>query len=239
MHYIRAYFNMFLQDLLVSLTDLVYPRVCPSCDISLPPGTTDICLSCRIKLPFTDFHTYPDNPVARAFWGKVPVEAATSLLHFQKGGRVQEIMHQLKYRHRQDLGEMMGKLLARQLKGHPVFDTIDHVIPVPLHPRKQHLRGYNQSEAVARGFCMVHPASMVKALRRNRFTATQTKKNRWQRWKNVEGKFSVRTDMNLDHTHVLLIDDVLTTGATMESCIVSLHSGYRVKVSVATVAYAE
>jgi len=228
------------KEFTLALSDIVYPKVCPCCDSSLSLQEHDICFKCRVSLPFTDFHTYDNNPVAQAFWGKIPIEATTALLHFQKAGMVQSLLHELKYRRKKDIGIFLGKQLAYQLSEHPVFQTVDKVIPVPLHPKKQRKRGYNQSSIIAQGFCSIHRAKLSEnVLIRNHFTATQTKKNRWQRWNNVDGRFLLKYPKLINEKHILLIDDVVTTGSTLEACAKVLLTAQNVRISIATVAFAE
>jgi ComF family protein len=229
-----------VKDIWNAFTDIIYPRVCPACEQGLGLDEKELCLSCRLNLPVTDYHTFPDNPVARHFWGKVPLEAATALYHFHKDGKVQHLLHQLKYKNRKDIGLLLGKLLAESLREHPVFSTCDLITSVPLHPRKEARRGYNQSHLIALGISESLGIPCLKdALQRNTFTATQTKKGRLERWNNVDGKFILKGADRIQDKHILLIDDVVTTGATLEVCAQTLLLVPGTKVSVAAVAHAE
>lgn len=229
-----------LKDIWTGLTDIIYPRVCPACDEVLGLEDRDICFTCRHTLPETDYHTFPGNPVAVHFWGKVPLTAATALYHFSKDGKVQHMLHHLKYKHRKDIGLLLGNFLAKTLKDHPVFSTCDLIVPVPLHPKKQLQRGYNQSAVIAEGIAEKTGIPVGKdILIRNTYTATQTRKGRLERWQNVDGKFILTKPEAIAEKHVLLIDDVVTTGATLEACAKVLLSQPGTKVAVAAVAHAE
>jgi len=219
---------------------LVFPNLCAACEQPLVRGENVICMSCGFKLPQTDFHLFEDNPVSRIFWGRVDLHAATSFLYFNKGGKVQHLIHELKYKGNKEVGIYLGQTLGRALKSKGLFQTVEVVIPVPLHPKKQQLRGYNQSEQITMGLAeTMHVYHSVNNLFRNTFTETQTKKSRYNRWQNVSGKFSVRYPNKLQGKHLLLVDDVLTTGATLEACAQELAKISGVKISVATLAYAQ
>lgn len=225
---------------LYDLLGLVFPNLCAACGQPLVRGEKVICMSCGFKLPQTDFHLFEDNPVSRIFWGRVDLHAATSFLNFNKGGKVQHLIHELKYKGNKEVGIYLGQTLGRALKSKGLFQTVEVVIPVPLHPKKQQLRGYNQSEQITKGLAeTMHVYHSVNNLFRNTFTETQTKKSRYNRWQNVSGKFSVHYPDQLKGKHLLLVDDVLTTGATLEACAQELAKIPGVKISVATLAYAQ
>ena len=229
----------FLVDAISALTELVYPRVCPACDGPLENGRKDICVACSVALPFTDFHLWDDNPVARHFWGRADVTAATALLHFQKDGRVQQLLHHLKYKGRKDIGELLGRMLGAQLQQHPKLSTVSAILPVPLHPRKQQRRGFNQSAVIAHGIAQVLSVPVLETvLLRQVHTSSQTRKGRLQRWSNVDGKFGLQHTDLIAGFHVLVVDDVITTGATLEACIQLLQQVPGVRVSVAAAAHA-
>jgi len=198
-------------------------------------------MKCLYKLPKTNFHYYEDNPVSRVFWGRVELYSATSFLFFNKGGRVQRMMHNLKYRGKKQVGIYLGKLFGNELKKSALFKTVEVIVPVPMHPVKQHKRGYNQSALIAQGIAesmgvMIQIDNLIKTEN----TASQTKKSRYHRWQNVKGVFQIMDEKALENKHILLVDDVITTGATIESCaqlLGSLKNGS--SVSVASLAYAQ
>lgn len=220
--------------------DLIYPRLCTACNYPLLAHERTICLKCRIALPRTDHGLYPDNPVAKKFWGKVPIEEAAAMLHFHKGSRVQSLMHALKYKGRTDVGIILGQMLGYYIHQHHLFQTIDIITAVPLHKDKIKLRGYNQSACIGEGLSGVLKAPFnPELLQRTTYTETQTKKSRLDRWSNVRSVFSVTDVNNVKGKHILLLDDVITTGATLEACAMQMIILPETKVSIAAIAYAE
>jgi ComF family protein len=189
-------------------------------------------------LPLNPFFDSPNNEVHQVFAGRLPLVAANSLLFFTKNGIAQGMMHALKYQNRQDVGEFLGRRLAIELQKTGV--NPDVILPVPLHPSKQKTRGYNQCHSIARGMRSVFRCDInYRDVRRTTSNQSQTKLNRVQRWDNVKGIFKVKNTKRLENKHVLLIDDTLTTGATLESCGQALLTIPGVKISVATLAYAK
>lgn len=228
--------RIWLNDVL----NLFYPHNCYACGDSLTNQENIICLSCELKLPRTGFHMHNDNPIARVFWGRVKLEDATSFLFFNKGGHVQELMHTLKYKGKKETGEYLGKLFGMDLMNSPSYQHFDAIIPVPLHPKKLHKRGFNQSYTIAYGISKVLNVEVDQEhLVRLINTESQTKKSRYNRWENVKGVFGVINKNYLKSKHILLVDDVLTTGATLEACASVLLDIEHTKVSVATLAYAQ
>jgi ComF family protein len=177
--------------------------------------------------------------VYKLFWGKVILESAASYLYFHKGNKVQQLIHQLKYKGRKDIGIKLGLQYGHDLKGSPFFQTIQLIIPVPLHPKRLKKRGYNQSEqfAIGLGKTMKIPMDPY-VIYRKKETETQTNKSRFKRWQNVAEVFEVKDYVSLEMKHILLVDDVITTGATLESCILTLASIRGIRISVATIAVA-
>ena len=197
-------------------------------------------MKCLYHLPKTNFHLHEENPVSRVFWGRVNLHAATSFLFFSKGGKVQKLMHNLKYRGKKRVGLYLGKLFGHDLKKSELFKTVEVVIPVPMHPAKQHKRGFNQSALIAQGIAdsmnvEVQTDNLIKTIN----TSSQTKKSRYNRWQNVKDVFQVVDKKSLEGKHILLVDDVITTGATIESCAQLLVSLNNVSVSVVSLAYAQ
>lgn len=218
---------------------LIFPHLCAACDDALQRNESVICTSCRFKLPKTQFHEQDDNPVARLFWGKVPVHAATGFYHFNKGDKVQRLMHQLKYKGQPDVGIELGRIMGAALAEAEKFADVTAIIPVPLHPRRQRKRGYNQAECIAAGVAegMKKPMD-TKTLYRAVSNQTQTRKGKFERWKNVESIFQLKDPAQLENGHLLIIDDVVTTGSTLEACIMKLREIPGARVSVATLALA-
>ena len=193
------------------LTDVIrlfFPNACYACGKALIEQEEVICTDCFFKLPRTGFHMHHDNMISKIFWGRVQVNAATSFLFFNKGGNVQRIMHSLKYKGHKEVGVFMGKLLGEALNESPIFNTVDLIVPVPLHPKKQYKRGFNQSEVIAQGIEMTLgvPISVGNLVRQS-YTSSQTKKARYSRWENVKDVFKVQHIEAFEGKHVLLIDD--------------------------------
>ncbi|MDR3329151.1 MAG: ComF family protein [Prevotellaceae bacterium] len=224
-----------------NLLNLIYPNRCEACGALLVAGEQVLCSGCRYKLPRTGYWLQKDNPLEQLFWGRLPVESACSLFFMGKGSRYRKLLHKLKYSNKPRIGVALGRLLGAELAQAAAYQSITHIIPIPLHPKRQRKRGYNQSEMIAEGIAQ----EMAKPLRadivfRPQYNETQTKKTRDERWKNVQGIFAVRPGRAapLAGGHVLLVDDVLTTGATIEACAAALMQAVGCKLSVATLAAA-
>jgi len=228
-----------LKSLIGDMEAVVFPRLCLACNSRLDKHETLICISCANSLPQTHFHKDKDNPVAKIFWGRVPLENAAAFLFFSKKGKVQNILHYLKYKGTGDIGILMGKLYGEILKKEKSFADIDYIIPVPLHPDKLKKRGYNQSEMIASGLskAMNIPLS-TDIFERRVFTETQTKKSRYKRWENVSNIFGLKNTGTFENKHLLLVDDVITTGATIEACAHELLKIKNSRVSVVAIATA-
>jgi len=230
-----------LRPLLADLAALFFPRPCLACREPLVAGEAHLCTACRIELPYTDYHLLPPthNPLARRFWGKLPVQHTLSYLHFLRHGRVQQLLHQLKYRGQSQVGSALGQLYGAELAEAGLGPAFDLIVPVPLHRRKLARRGYNQAEAFAMGLAAALPCpSAAYALRRTEHTASQTRKGRAARWENVATVFEVAEPASVVGRHILLVDDVLTTGATLEACGAALLAAGARAVSIATIASA-
>lgn len=222
------------------LINLLFPELCNGCGKLLYHGEKDICTKCLYDLPYTDFHLYEDNLVAKQLWGRLPVSAAMAMLYFKKGTKVQNLVHGLKYDGKTEVGVTLGKLLAKKLAKSEFYADIDLVIPVPLHQKKLRLRGYNQSEYIATGLAEeLGIAVSTKHLLRDKSTESQTKKARYTRYENMQDVFSVIKAEELEEKHILLVDDVITTGATLEACGNMLLKHGIKKLSIAAVAFAE
>jgi len=210
-----------------------------ACGKSLFKHENCICTFCLYHLPKTNFHLTEDNPVIRLFWGKVQVYSAASMYFFHKKGRIQKLMHQLKYKGEKEIGIFLGNLYGKELFASPLFKTVEFIVPVPMHPKKEKIRGYNQSEIIAIGISQSMNASVdTQTLIKTNKTETQTKKSRFSRWENVKEVFEIRNYDHLVNKHVLLVDDVITTGSTIESCVMNLAKVPGIKISVVSIAYA-
>lgn len=219
--------------------NLLFPKLCQACRANLL-GTEDlICTTCLYDLPFTNFHKQPDNIVARQFWGKVKLEYAYALLYFEKGGKVQHLMHQFKYRGMQKIGNKLGSIAGSQLSQNPLLPAVDHIIPVPLHKSRMRERGYNQSANFASGLAAPLQAKVLEdVLIRQIKTSTQTRKSRFARFENMQQVFALQGADALQGKHVLLVDDIVTTGSTLEACAQELLKVPGLRLSIATIAYA-
>jgi len=218
---------------------LLFPELCAACRESLMANEHIVCTDCLFNLPYTNFHLQPDNIVAQQFWGKLNVQAAYSLYYFTKGGKVQNLMHNFKYNGMHRIGNMLGIIAGQQLIQNDTFKTVDYIIPVPLHKTRMKQRGYNQSKCFAEGLSKAL-GSIVKddRLIRVKATETQTHKSRFLRFENMQQVFKVADGKKLENKHVLLVDDIVTTGSTLEACGNELLKIPGLKLSIATIAYA-
>jgi len=190
-------------------------------------------------LPYTHYHLQKDNPIEKRFWGKVPIERATSLFYYQKASATQHLLQALKYKGEKQVGEVLGKQLGTLLKQSVDFSTIDLIVPVPLHPKKLQKRGFNQSECICNGISAtfgkpVDTTNLVRLIE----NPTQTRKGVYERWENTSGIFGLKSPREFEGKHLLLVDDVLTTGSTIEACIQAILQAHGAKVSVVTLAVA-
>jgi ComF family protein len=231
-----------LRACLTDFLALFFPQVCLACQDSLVAGEHHLCTTCRAELPYTNYHLLPtaQNPLSRRFWGKLPVAHTLSYLRFLRHGQVQHLLHQLKYQGQQELGKALGQLYGAELAEASLSLTFDLIVPVPLHRRKLARRGYNQADAFAEGLAATLPCPWsATALRRTEHTASQTRKSRAERWHNVATVFEVANPQEVADRHILLVDDVLTTGATLEACGAALLAAGARQLSIATIACAE
>jgi ComF family protein len=225
---------------LADFVSLLFPELCAACRESLMANEHLICTGCRYDLPFTNFHLQPDNIVAQQFWGKIPLEGAYALFYFTKGGKIQNLLHQFKYKGVKQIGNLLGNISGEQLIKNEVFNSVDLIIPVPLHKKRMLQRGYNQSACFAEGLSEKLNADVEdNNLVRKIATETQTHKSRFARFENMQEVFTVINPEKLMNKHVLLVDDVITTGSTLEACGSQLLKIPGLKLSIATIAYAE
>ena len=221
------------------LINLLFPRVCAACGNLLLEGEDSVCTTCRFLLPKTSYELNPDNPLAQMFYGQMPFNAVMAEFFFSKTGKVQHLIHGLKYHHCRENGIFLGQEIGKSLLQAPDYQEIDCIVPIPLHPKKEKIRGYNQSHVIAEGISEIMNIPIAeKCLVRSVFTDTQTHKTRDERYQNVKDIFHIEKPEKLQGKHVLLVDDVLTTGATLMSAGKALLNVEGIKISVATVACA-
>jgi len=229
-----------LSDTVSSVIHLFYPELCAACQNPLGTGEQFLCLDCSISLPKTGFHKTEKNPVEQVFWGRFPIVSASAYMYFHKAAGAQNILHRIKYRGGKELAKTIGEWFGEDLASMPLYKSIDYIVPVPLHKSKERDRGYNQSEWFGQGLSKTMGIPMMgQNLVRIRKSETQTRKTREKRWQNVSGIFAVEQPEKFVNKHVLLVDDVVTTGATLEACaqtILALNCGS--KISIATLAFA-
>jgi ComF family protein len=217
-----------------ALLHLICPHLCAACGNDLLDKKQQLCLECLSSLPETSFHQHAENPVERIFWGRIPVSGATAQYYFTKESIMQQLVHQFKYRGHQQLGLYLGTLMGQQLANTPRFAGIDALIPLPLYPSRERKRGYNQAAVLCEGIAGVLQVPVLqKVMIRNHPTDTQTHKCRIERWQNMAGSFTLIDGAAIEGKHVLLVDDVITTGATLESCAAELLKAQHVQVSIA------
>lgn len=221
------------------LVQFFYPHLCAGCGNDLQDQNQSVCLSCYTSLPETGFASAPNNPIEKIFYGRLEVQEAMSSYYFTKQSALQNLIHSLKYRNNQEAGLQLGKWMGVHLQQSNRFKTIDYLIPLPLFPDKQKKRGYNQAAVLCNGLSQTTGIPVKEDwVVRKRYTDTQTKKGRNERWMNVDGSFEINHLNELDGKHVLLVDDVITTGATIEACGAAIVEMPGTKLSIATLAWA-
>lgn len=226
-------------DACTSIRHLFYPHVCRSCFCEITNRGQFVCFNCLAELPFTGFTFFQVNPIEKIFYGRVHIEAAMSLLYFTPASMVQQLIHQVKYKGQEELAIYLGKLIGGELLTSPRFSEIDLILPLPLFKSREKQRGYNQSALLGQGISEITGIPLTKnALKRVRASATQTKKSREDRWQNVEGLFTTDKDHFLENKRILLVDDVITTGATLDACSSAILNVKGTKLCIATLAYA-
>ena len=223
------------------LVDLIAPRACVVCGGRLGIHEFFICGSCNLQLPRTNYADNPyENDMARLFWGQLPVERCAALFFYQGGSGPSQILYELKYKNHPEIGEFFGRMIAEEWNDTGFFEDIDLIVPVPLAKERQRQRGYNQSLHIARGIGSVTRLPIVtNAVSREQFVESQTQKDRWQRNENVEGCFRLNDGSALKGRHVLLVDDVVTTGATICSCGREMLKAGDVRFSILTIGFAK
>ena len=230
----------FVSDIASGVVHLFYPRLCYGCSKPLLAEEDILCLNCNVyNLPRTAYHHIADNETAMRFAGRIPVQKATSFAYFTSEGLLQHLLHQLKYNDKKEVGLFLGRQLGYDLQQINWAEGITHIVPVPLHVKKEAARGFNQSAIIADGLSEVLNIPVATGIiRRTRHTESQTQKTREERIMNMQDAFELKGPLPADNAHILLVDDVLTTGATLEACALTLLQKPGIKISIATVGLA-
>ena len=227
-----------LKEIKDAVLHLVFPHVCTGCGSDILSEESVLCMRCIDAMPETNFELHPNNPVEKTFWGRLPLAAATAQFYFTKESLMQHLMHQFKYKGNRDLGLQWGRMMGEQLQRSGRF-VVDAIVPLPLFPAKEKRRGYNQATILCRGMAETMNIPVLdKVIMRPQHTETQTKKGRIERWKNMEGKFVLSNPEAIRNKHLLLVDDVVTTGATFEACGNELLKAENVTLSLASLCIA-
>ncbi len=226
----------FLKD----IYSLFYPKLCICCKNTLLTNEILICTICRHDLPIICYKDFKKNKITDIFYGKVPIEKANTFMRFQKEGKVKELIHNLKYKGRQDIGTFLGNWFGTLLLEQHAFENVDMIIPVPLHKKKKRKRGYNQLTTFGKSLSqLLNVEYSENILTRTTFTETQTFKTRIDRFLNTSSRFYLKNTSTLKNKHILLVDDVITTGATLVSCCQELQKAEGVRISIITMAFTE
>ena len=229
----------FFRNIFFDALHLFYPHVCAGCGSDLLRANNFLCLKCIHELPHTNFASFAGNPIEKYFWGRLPLMAAHSEFFFTKDSLIQHLVHQLKYRNNKKIGFYLGELTGKTLKKSSRFDHIDALIPIPLFADKEQQRGYNQAALICHGMASVMNLPVITGnIIRQKITESQTRKHRAERWENVQGSFKATDQSALAGKHILLVDDVVTTGATLEACGKVILQAGKVNLSIATLAHA-
>ena len=230
---------MWVTSLFDDFISLIYPKICLGCNNPLLKHEQCICSICQFHIPKTNHFKTRDNNLQKLFWGKVQLNHAAALYEFVKDSPLQKMIHALKYEENKEVGIYLGKQIAYEIGESVFLKNIDYIITVPLHPKKEKLRGYNQSMCIAKGIQEIMKTEIDSTtLQRTVDTESQTKKNKYSRWENVGEVFQITDEEKLKNKHILVIDDVVTTGSTLESCVSILQQIKGIKVSIVTIAIA-
>jgi len=222
-----------------SIVNLFFPKVCNACHNLLNDNEDTICLDCRHDLPITNYHFDNNDSVSKALYGRAKIENGTALFRFEKQGNVQRLIHNLKYRDHEQIGFLLGNWLGGELNTLESYKNIDAVIPVPLHKNKLKKRGYNQVAQFGQQIAEALNADYLDdVLVKITNTKSQSTKGRFARWTNSDELFALKNMEAIDNKHILIVDDIITTGATLEACISVLNKANKIKISIATMAIA-
>ncbi len=226
------------KELKNSILHILFPHVCDGCGGDIIDEESSLCMKCIAEMPETNFHLHANNPVEKIFWGRLPLISAAAQYYFIKESMMQRLMHELKYKGNRELGKQLGRLMGYDLQKTTRFNKVDYLVPLPLFPAKEKRRGYNQATVLCEGIAEVMNGKIATdVIVRTQYTETQTKKGRIERWQNMEGKFELVKPEKIQNKYVLLVDDVITTGATLEACGLELQQATP-KLSIATLCYA-
>ena len=201
------------------LLHLIYPNSCLICEKELNTDSKNICPFCKNDFQYTSFERYSEPTILdQLFWGRVQIASTYALIYFEKGKAAQPILHALKYKDKPEIGLELGELIGEKIINLPGFNTVEALIPVPIHPKKEFIRGYNQSEKLANGIAKIITVPVIiDTIKRIKNTESQTKKSRFKRWENVQNTFKIKNISK--YNHIAIVDDVITTGATLEIII--------------------
>jgi len=227
-----------IQSSFNDLLHLFFPHICAGCGTDVLDQQQMLCLHCLNNLPSTKFFDQPNNPVEQVFYGRIPVENAAAGYFFTKESLLQNLVIQLKYRGNKEIGFYLGRLIGNFLINSSRFSNVDVLVPLPLNPRREKKRGYNQATALCNGISAAWNKPVIdKNVIRKVYTETQTHKSRISRWENMDGIFAVNNAAELENKHILLVDDVVTTGSTLEACGSEILKINGTNLSIATLAY--
>jgi ComF family protein len=228
-----------LKKIISSTLHLFYPHLCNGCNSDVLNNDSLLCFECINNLPHTQYAKFENNPIEKIFWGRLPIQAAFSEFYFDKESLIQHLIHQLKYKNNQQIGVFLGEMMGNSISNSSLYKNIDALIPLPLFPDKERKRGYNQAKVICDGISNTTNIPVLNNIVvRQRFTETQTRKHRTERWQNVAESFALNNPKALEGKHILLIDDVITTGATLEACGNAILQIPNTKLSIATLALA-
>lgn len=228
-----------IKNIFADAMHLFYPHICTGCGSDLLSKQELLCIKCLNNLPHTHFEKFEANPVEKIFTGRFPLIAGHSEFYFSKSQLIQHLIHQLKYKNNKEIGFYLGAMMGKSILQSARFSNIDYLIPLPLYADKEFKRGYNQAEVICNGMSSeMQVPVLTQIVVRQKSTETQTHKHRTERWENVEGSFAVKNAETLTGKNILLVDDVITTGATLEACAQTMLHVADISISLATLAIA-